>query len=106
DRLAERLHEETNGNPFFMREVLLHLVESGQIYRDGERWDIEGDLFSGVPLGVRDVIGRRLARLPEDSQTALSRAAVVGFDFRMQVLVDVTGLHEDALLDGLELAMT
>src|SRR5205823_6187895 len=32
DQLAERLHQETSGNPFFVREVLLHLVESGHLF--------------------------------------------------------------------------
>jgi class 3 adenylate cyclase/tetratricopeptide (TPR) repeat protein len=105
DRLAERLHQQTDGNPFFMREILLHLVESGHIYREGDRWNIKGDFFTAVPLGARDVIARRVARLPEAARTLLSRAAVVGVDFRLRVLVDVTGLDEEALLDGLEQAI-
>src|SRR3954454_5523095 len=104
DVLAEQLHRETNGNPFFVREMLLYLVETGQIYRDSERWEINRDFFTAVPVGARDVITRRLARLTDDTQMLLSRAAVVGLDFRMPVLVDVTEMHEDVLLDGLEQA--
>ena len=106
DRLAERLHQETNGNPFFVREVLLHLVESGHLYLQDGLWNIDAGFLTVVPLGARDVIARRLARLPENTQTLLSRAAVIGIDFGMQVLQEVTGLEEDALLDGLELAAT
>lgn len=104
DRLAERLRQETNGNPFFVRELLLHLVESGHIYLEDDRWNIDADYLSVVPLGARDVIARRLARLPEDAQTLLSRAAVIGIDFGLKVLEEVTGFDEEVLLDRLEQA--
>jgi class 3 adenylate cyclase/tetratricopeptide (TPR) repeat protein len=104
DRLAERLRQETNGNPFFVREVLLHLVESGHIYLEGDRWNMDADYLTVVPLGARDVIARRLDRLPEDAQMLLSRAAVIGIDFGLKVLEDVTGLDEEVLLDRLEQA--
>jgi hypothetical protein len=105
DRLAERLHQETNGNPFFVREVLLHLVESGHLYLEDDRWNIDAEFLTVVPLGARDVIARRLTRLPADTQTLLSRAAVIGIDFGLPVLQEVTGFEEDTLLDGLEQAI-
>ena len=61
---VDALRTATAGNPFFIRELLAHLVESGAIYRDGERWT--ADLAAAaleVPEGVRQVIGQRVARL-------------------------------------------
>src|SRR5438445_9134334 len=52
---------ETEGNPFFVAEVLRHLLESGAIEQRGGRWVLSaavGEL--GIPEGVRDVVGRRL----------------------------------------------
>jgi hypothetical protein len=58
---------ETEGNPFFIEEVLRHLAESGAFYRRDGRWDSDAKSIAelGIPEGVRDVIGRRLSRLSE-----------------------------------------
>src|SRR3972149_6920472 len=38
--LARALHEQTEGNPFFIEEIILHLVEIGALYRKGGQWQI------------------------------------------------------------------
>ena len=53
--LARAIYQETEGNPFFVREVLRHLAESGTANLPVEEL--------GIPEGVREVVGRRLARL-------------------------------------------
>ncbi|MBE2319603.1 protein kinase [Solirubrobacter sp. CPCC 204708] len=65
EREPENLHERTGGNPFFARETL--------------RAD-------GLPVSIRDVVSRRLASLSEPTRAALTVAAVIGHDFRLDVL--------------------
>ena len=79
---------ETEGNPFFIEEVLRHLVESGGLYRRAERWvtDLKAIDEMGVPEDVRDVIRRRLARLSEATNEVLEAAAVLGREFEFEVL--------------------
>ena len=59
-RLAEILHVETEGNPFFVEELLRHLVETGTVHRRGNRWVVADAGTRAVPEGVRDVVGQRL----------------------------------------------
>ena len=54
-----------------------------------------------VPEGVREVIGRRLDRLPSSCTELLQLAAVVGRDFRVDILERASGQPGDALLDAL-----
>ncbi|NIT97780.1 MAG: hypothetical protein GWN79_21155, partial [Actinobacteria bacterium] len=62
--LAAALHTETEGNPFFVGEVLLHLAESGALVSRDGRWTSDTDLRAvGIPEGVREVVGRRLSHL-------------------------------------------
>ena len=73
---ADRLVEETEGNPFFVREVLRHLIETGTLIQQDGRW--VGTVpagEAGLPEGVRDVVGRRLSRLSEEANGVL-RVAV------------------------------
>jgi len=97
------LHAETEGNPFFAGEVLRHLVDSGALRREGERWTSDRPLAElGIPEGVRDVIGRRLSRLSETANEALRVASVIGREFELPELAAASDLARDALLDALD----
>jgi hypothetical protein len=105
--LRDALGRETDGNPFFVGELLRHLVETGLIDRgtDGQ-WRVAGDVRDrGLPVSVREVIGERVARLGEETERVLSLAAVIGRDFDLDVLEAVAGIGEDRLLDVLDTAV-
>jgi predicted ATPase/tetratricopeptide (TPR) repeat protein len=87
-RLARTLQRETDGNAFFVVELLRHLDESG--------------MTGGLPGSIREVVGRRVARLGDKAMYVLSRAAVIGRDFELDVLNRVGDAEEDDLLDILE----
>jgi class 3 adenylate cyclase/tetratricopeptide (TPR) repeat protein len=105
--LVDALEVETDGNPFFIREVLLHLVEERKILRDGEGWTSQlGIEALGIPAGVRDVIERRMLRLSDEARGLLSVGAAFKGEFSFEVAAAVAGLSEDAALsaadEGLE----
>jgi len=101
--LAEAIHRETEGNPFFTEEVVRHLAESGAIHRRDGRWTTASPLEDlGIPEGVREVIGRRLSRLSENCNKALSHAAVLGREFPFDVLAHMSQIGEDELLAAIE----
>jgi class 3 adenylate cyclase/tetratricopeptide (TPR) repeat protein len=104
--LARAIHEETEGNPFFVREVLRHLAETGAIYIQEGRWTSRAPVDElGIPEGVREVVGRRLARLSDDATRALRLAAVMGTEFEAGVLGAAAEMDEDALISALEEAI-
>ena len=103
--LAHQLYRETDGNPFFVAEVLRNLSESGEILQDAStgRWttkENEGPL--SLPKSVRTVIGTRVARLGEGATTVLSTAAVIGREFGLDLLSETTRVDEDELIDLLD----
>ncbi len=103
---AQRLTDETGGSPFFVNEIVLHLVDIGVIARVGENWTATVSLESfELPAGVREVIGRRFGRLNEKTRGALSLAAVIGQTFTLELLDRANGLHGDDLLDAIEEAV-
>jgi class 3 adenylate cyclase len=104
--LARVLQRETEGNPFFIAEILRHLSESGTVFRAGERWMYAGDVAGlGIPESVKEVIGRRLGRLSEPAAKLLTLAAVIGRQFDLATLVRVAQEEEEAVLDALDEAM-
>ena len=80
--LRDALSAETDGNPFFVGEMVRHLVETRALYQDEHgRWVSSPDLrSSGLPISIREVIGRRV-RAWACRRGALSLAAVIGRDF-------------------------
>jgi tetratricopeptide (TPR) repeat protein len=104
--LAHAVYRETDGNPFFVSEVLRHLSETGAIYLDATgRWRVQDSLEQkALPDSVREVIGGRVVRLGQDAERVLSLAAVIGRDFDLDLLTKATKTSEDEVLDILEAA--
>lgn len=84
-QLPQRLWEETEGHPFFAKEVLRHLLETGAIYERRGRLATTA-ARTGIPASVREVIEQRLARLGEEALDVLTTAAVIGRDFEVSLL--------------------
>lgn len=105
--LAQEVARETDGNPFFVAEILRHLVESGAITRqESGRWALSGSLADlGLPESVREVIGRRVGRLGDEVKQVLGVASVIGRDFDADLLGRVVDQSDDELLDVLEAAV-
>ena len=95
------MRRETEGNPFFVREICSHVHEIGAA-NVGGGFTLES---LGVPDGVKQVIGRRVEHLPEAAGRALSAAAVIGREFDLDLLIEITGDDEDDLLDLLDEAV-
>jgi class 3 adenylate cyclase len=104
--LAHALYRETDGNPFFTNEILRHLVETGALAQDADGVSVAAIDFSGggLPSSAREVIGRRVARLGQGAEQVLRAAAVMGRDFDLALLGQVTDVGEDALLDVMDAA--
>ncbi len=104
--LAHAIYRETDGNPFFVSEVLRNLTETGAIRQNAEgRWVAEGSLDAmALPDSVREVIGARVLRLGKDAGRVLSVASVIGRDFDLDLLARATTTTEDDLLDILDTA--
>src|SRR5262249_39797008 len=80
DSLGTRLHERTEGTRLLVVETVSLLAdETGRTDR------------SAIPQTVRDVIARRLARLPKPCQDVLALASVLGREFELDALVEMSG---------------
>jgi class 3 adenylate cyclase len=105
--LVDAVSAETDGNPFFIREILLHLVEEGRLIRgDDGRWTTRhGVADLGIPEGVRQVIGRRLSRLSPEANRLLAAASGFGGAFRFDIAARAADLAETSALDSLDAAL-
>jgi DNA-binding SARP family transcriptional activator/tetratricopeptide (TPR) repeat protein len=75
------VHRHTEGNPFFIREVLRALMERGDIHQTNGGWEYRGVEMIEVPESVRSTIAERVSRLSERAQGILHEASVLGQTF-------------------------
>lgn len=99
---TERLHQETEGNPFFTEELLRAMVLDGVIYRHNAVWEAKDISKVVIPTAVKDAVMRRINALDKDCREVLKHAAVIGQIFRFQTLTRTTGKDRETLADLLE----
>jgi len=102
DEFTAALYAETEGNPFFIEEVVKSLIEQGEIYREDGRWGRKETHELAIPQSVKEAIGRRLNRMSDAAVDTLRTAAALGKIFPFRELAAISTAGEDALLDALD----
>ncbi|NNE44530.1 MAG: AAA family ATPase, partial [Gemmatimonadetes bacterium] len=96
------LHGETEGNPFFVEEIVKAMIADGVlVHRDGG-WtrDNSGELM--LPQSVKAAIGSRLEQVSDVCTEVLRTAAVLGKVFAFNELLSTAHKTEDEVLDALD----
>ncbi len=99
---ARALYEETEGNPFFVEEIVRHLLEAGVHVGSASASELQR---FGLPEGVKQVIAWRLGRLEAPVVELLRVAAVIGRDVDAALLERVVLLAEEEFLSALDEAL-
>jgi DNA-binding SARP family transcriptional activator len=101
DRLVTALETTTDGNPFFITELVRNLVETGALANEDGRWQLSPDVEPDdhLPLSISETFAKRLRRMGEAVQRCLHVAAVVGEEFDLDLVSAIAdgGSPADAL---------
>jgi class 3 adenylate cyclase len=95
------IHQETEGNPLFVGEVVRLLIDENRL----DQLDDATATTLAIPESVQEVIGRRLRHLSEECRRVLGLAAIFGREFAVEALERVSAVSEDELLDVLDEAV-
>ena len=97
--MLDALYELTEGNPFFLEEVLKALIMAGELVEreDGWRWK-RPDTWH-IPPSLHNAVELRLTRLSMDARRVLQLAAVAGRRFDFALLRQITGYDETYLVE-------
>ncbi len=92
DGFAELIHERTEGNPFFVEEIVRALAESGRLEGERGSYQLRGPLEDvGVPASVQTVLAARIDRLDTAAKRLLQAASVAGKEVDERTLALVAG---------------
>ena len=98
--MARAIRKSTEGSPLFVGEVLRNFTESGASFTEAEQ--ARGDFHIGIPEGIKEAIGRRLARFSSDTNKVLRTASVIGLEFDVALLKSVAEMAEGTVLDVID----
>ena len=105
-KLAQQILDRAEGNPFFLEEILRHLIDEGVLVRDGDRCRASGDAVEVVlPDTVQGALAARIDLLSTDEKRVIQSAAVVGRVFWAGVvaqLLDKPADEVEEIIDRLE----
>ena len=99
----DRILERAEGNPFFLEEIVRHLIDEGSIVQEGARWRAASDIADvQIPDTVQGVLAARIDLLDPVEKRALQRAAVVGRVFWPEPVGRLLNGDRDILRDTLD----
>jgi len=97
--------ERSEGNPFYLEEVIRHLMEQDLIVQDEEGWRATAALEAmSIPDTLQGVLLARIDRLEEDVRRTLQMASVIGqsFLYRILEMISEAEMHLDTHLSQLQ----
>jgi serine/threonine protein kinase len=107
--LSRLVYSQTDGNPFFTRQVLRSMEDQGLIALDTAtghwRWDMDALRDLDFTDNVVELLVGRLRELPEDIQETLKVAACIGNQFDISTLTVVTAGENETILDHVQEAV-
>lgn len=95
---VDRLHGLTEGNPFFIEEVLKSLIGDGDVTQVDGRWQARPFDQVRIPRTATEAVRRRLAGLSPAAREVASMAAVAGRRFDFTLLLELSPRPEGELL--------
>ncbi|HEY6408188.1 MAG TPA: BREX system ATP-binding domain-containing protein, partial [Ktedonobacteraceae bacterium] len=96
--LLNTLYPLTEGNPFFVEEVLTSLRAAGGIFYTEGTWRSKELVSLRLPRSVQTAVQQRSDRLSEEARELLTLAAVAGRRFEVDLLLQITRQTEEQLL--------
>jgi DNA-binding CsgD family transcriptional regulator len=100
------LHQQTEGNPLFLREIVRFLEQQGILTAEFEAPDAALPRVIRVPEGLKEVIGRRLNLLSTACNEVLALASVIGRNFSLELLMRAAApLAADEVIEALDEAL-
>lgn len=102
DDLVSFVLRHTEGNPFLVVQLLRTMAEDGVFMHTGTTWTWSIPSALALPIGMSDLVGRRLSRLPAEALRILVTAAAIGRTFSLDLLANAADVPMEVVLDAID----
>ncbi len=95
---TSEIYKHTEGNPFFIGETLIALVQEGKVKKINGQWQMTVDIHElALPQSARLLIERRLTHFPPASRRIFNIAAVMGRQFSSMLICQASNMSEEEI---------
>lgn len=96
ENIRRLMLERSEGNPFYLEEVIRSLIDQGVIVHEGSTWRATADITSAaIPETLQGVLLARIDRLQEDVRRTLQLASVIGNSFLYRLLEAIAAAERE-----------
>jgi ABC-type transport system substrate-binding protein/class 3 adenylate cyclase len=96
DEILKPILTRSEGNPFYLEEVVRHMIEEGMIVQDDEGWHVTEAMSEiGIPDTLQGVLLARIDRLEDDVRHTLQMASVIGKSFLYRILEAISEVESE-----------
>jgi predicted ATPase len=96
------IYAQSEGNPFFIEEILKSLIMAGVIFFAGGTWDRKPMAEIDIPRSAQEAVRRRVERVSRLARQTLTLAAVAGKVVSFSLLEELSGMSESELTEQIE----
>ncbi len=104
-KFVRSIYQATEGNPFFVEELIKSLAVDGQIALHEGRWEQQHTNLIHVPGSIRAVLGKRLDHIKKQALELLQLAATIGRSFELDLLLEASPYNDDVIQWSIEDAL-
>lgn len=101
-KIDSTIYKETEGNPFFTVEIIKNMIQEENIVWKNKNWIINLPKRNFLPLTVHDALKRRLSNLSKETRDLLTLVSVIGHEFHIDLIQQISKKDQGFLLDLLE----
>jgi diguanylate cyclase (GGDEF)-like protein/putative nucleotidyltransferase with HDIG domain len=106
DDLLDFVLRHTEGNCFLVMQLLRTMSEEGVFTHANGTWNWTIPTALSLPVGMTDLVGRRLSRVTADAMKILVTAAAIGRTFSIPLLTEAADVSMDEVLDAIDAGLT
>ena len=101
---ADKLIEQSKGNPFALGEYLRAWMDQGVLIPGESEWKVDQVRLEklALPTDVIELLVKRISELSKDSLSTFQQAAIIGYEFSPQLLEKVSGLSPESLKEVIQ----
>ncbi len=100
--LKKKIFQSSGGYPALAEEMLKYILKKKIIYARDGRWMLDEKNIGSVPSSITDLVDKFISELDSETREVLSKAAVLGNDFNVNILKGLYGKNEGQLVDTLD----
>jgi serine phosphatase RsbU (regulator of sigma subunit)/flagellin-specific chaperone FliS len=102
--LATELHHKTQGNVFFVLELLRSMVEQSIVYFKGNnyQYDVKKLKDAILPTDIVEIVIKRVEDISEENQRIFCCASIIGKEIDLEFLSNLTNMPDEGVLNVLE----